>query len=113
MILNGKENIEVGAICFEIRIPRKMNKKILRKVPSKIYGNNFILENKQKHFFVCKYFQISSPRNGTNISNKFLDIKRRNFTTGVKSENLPNHIRNVSLLLKRSLHDCAAMATAS
>ena len=27
LILNGKENKEAGAICFEIRIPRKKNKK--------------------------------------------------------------------------------------
>ena len=64
LILNGKENKEATAICFEIRIPKKKNKELLRKVPSKIYGSNFIMEKKQKHFLVCKYFQISSPRNG-------------------------------------------------
>ena len=37
MILNGKENKEASAICFEIRIPKKNNKELLRKVPSKIY----------------------------------------------------------------------------
>ena len=37
MILNGKENKEASAICFEIRIPKKKNKESLRKVPSKIY----------------------------------------------------------------------------
>ena len=37
LILNGKENKEAGAICFEIRIPRKKNKELLRKVPPKIY----------------------------------------------------------------------------
>ena len=53
LFLNGKENKEASAICFEIRIPRKKNKKILRKVPSKIYGNNFILEkNKNIFWFV-------------------------------------------------------------
>ena len=42
MIFNGKENKEAGAICFEIRIPRKKNKELLRKVPSKLfyYGKN-------------------------------------------------------------------------
>jgi hypothetical protein len=50
LILNGKENKEAGAICFEIRIPRKKNNKVLRKVPSKIYGSNFIME-KTKNIF--------------------------------------------------------------
>ena len=36
-ILNGKENKEASAICFEIRIPKKKNEELLRKVPSKIY----------------------------------------------------------------------------
>ena len=37
MILDGKENKEASAICFKIRIPKKKNKELLRKVPSKIY----------------------------------------------------------------------------
>ena len=44
LILNGKENKEAGAICFEIRIPRKKNKELLRKVQSKMYGSDFIME---------------------------------------------------------------------
>ena len=44
LILNGKENNEAAAICFEIRIPKKKNRALLRKVPSKIYGSNFIME---------------------------------------------------------------------
>ena len=53
LILNGKENKEATAICFGIRIPKKKNKKLLQKVPSKIYGSNFILEkNKKKFWFV-------------------------------------------------------------
>jgi hypothetical protein len=35
LILNGKENKETTAICFEIRIPKKKKKELLRKVPSK------------------------------------------------------------------------------
>ena len=34
-ILNGKENKEATEICFEIRIPKKKNKELLWKVPSK------------------------------------------------------------------------------
>ena len=50
LILYGKENKEATAICFEIR---KKNKELLRKVPSKIYGSNFIMENnKTKFWFV-------------------------------------------------------------
>jgi hypothetical protein len=37
LILNGKENKEATAICFEIRIPKKKNEELLRKVPSKVY----------------------------------------------------------------------------
>ena len=37
VILNGKENEEAGAICFEIRILRRNNKKLLRKVPKGIF----------------------------------------------------------------------------
>ena len=37
LILNRKENKEASAICFEIRIPKKKNEELLRKVPSKIY----------------------------------------------------------------------------
>ena len=46
LILNGKENKEAGAICFELRVPRKKNKEIFWKVPSKIYGSNFIMKTK-------------------------------------------------------------------
>jgi hypothetical protein len=37
LILNGKENKEASAICFEIRILKKKNKESLQKVPSKVY----------------------------------------------------------------------------
>ena len=36
LILNGNENKEAGAICFELRITRKKKKEIFWKVPSKI-----------------------------------------------------------------------------
>ena len=37
LILNGKENKEATAICFEISIPKKKKKELLRKIQSKIY----------------------------------------------------------------------------
>ena len=37
LILNGKENKEASAICFEIRILKKKNKESFQKVPSKVY----------------------------------------------------------------------------
>ena len=37
LILNGKENKEASAICFEISIPKKKNGELLWKVPSKIH----------------------------------------------------------------------------
>ena len=51
LILSGKENKEASAICFEIRIPKKKNEELLRKVPSKIYEvHNFIMEKNKKKF---------------------------------------------------------------
>ena len=55
MILNGKENKEAGAICFVLRVPRKKNKEIFWKVPSKLYGSNSIME-KTKTFFGLSIF---------------------------------------------------------
>ena len=37
LILNGKENKEASAICFEIRIPKKKNEELSRKIPSKFF----------------------------------------------------------------------------
>ena len=50
--LNGKENKKAGAICFEIRIPRKKNKELLQKVPSKNIVT--LLWKKQNIFLVCQ-----------------------------------------------------------
>ena len=55
MILNGNENKEASAICFELRVPMKKNKEIFWKVPSKIYGSNSIME-KTKTFFGLSIF---------------------------------------------------------
>ena len=51
LILNGKENKQATAICFEIRIPKKKIKELLRRIPSKIYGSNFIMERTKKTFW--------------------------------------------------------------
>ena len=63
LILNGKENKEATVICFEIRIPKKKNKEFLRKVPSKTYQSNSIIEKNQKNFWFENIFRISSPNN--------------------------------------------------
>jgi hypothetical protein len=53
LIHNEKEKKEATAICFEIRIQKKKKKELLRKVQSKIYGSNFIMEkNEKKIWFV-------------------------------------------------------------
>ena len=52
LILNGKENKEASAICFEIMIPKKKNEEILQKVPSKIY-EVILLWKKTKKKLVC------------------------------------------------------------
>jgi hypothetical protein len=57
-IVKQKVNKKAGAICFEIRIPRKKKKELLRKVPSKIYGSNFIMEKNINIFWfvnISKY----------------------------------------------------------
>ena len=58
MILDRKENKETCAICFEIIIPRKKNKELSQQVPSKIYGNNLIMEKTKNIFWfvnISKY----------------------------------------------------------
>jgi hypothetical protein len=50
LILNGKENKEASAICFEIRIPKKKNEELLRKVPSKIYEVILLWKKTKKNF---------------------------------------------------------------
>ena len=52
MILNGKENKEASAICFEIRIPKKNNEELLWKVPSKIYEVISLWKKPKKNGFV-------------------------------------------------------------
>ena len=51
LILIGKENKQNTAISFEIRIPKKKIKELLRRVPSKIYGHNFIMDKNEKCFW--------------------------------------------------------------
>ena len=50
MILNGKENEEASAICFEIRIPKKNNKELLQKVPSKVHEVILLWKKPKKKF---------------------------------------------------------------
>ena len=64
LILNLKESKEAGAICFEIRIPRKKEQGIITESTIKIYGRYLIMEENKNIFLVCLLFQISSPRNG-------------------------------------------------
>ena len=50
LILNGKENKEASAICFEIRIPKKKNEELLQKVPSKNYEVILLWKKTKKKF---------------------------------------------------------------
>ena len=52
LILNGKEDKEATAICFEIRIQKKKNKELLWDVQSKKFWSNFIVEKTKKIWFV-------------------------------------------------------------
>ena len=67
LILIGKENKEATAICFEIRIPKKKNKELNYGKFHQKFMEVILLWKKQKPFLVCKYFQISSPKNGAII----------------------------------------------
>ena len=51
LILNGKENKEAIAICFEIRIPMIKNKELLWKDSSKIYEIILIWKKTKKKWF--------------------------------------------------------------
>ena len=62
LILNGKENKQATAICFEIRNSKKENKELLRRVPWKIYGNNLIMDTNRKYFW---FVDISKYHIGT------------------------------------------------
>ena len=65
LILNEKENNEATVICFEIRILKKKNKELLWKVPSKIYGSNFIMEkNEKKNFGFVIFLNIIAEQWG-------------------------------------------------
>ena len=50
LIFNGKENKEASAVCFEVRIPKKKNEELLRKVPSKIYEIISLWKKTKKRF---------------------------------------------------------------
>ena len=74
LILNGKENKEAGAICFELRVPRKKNNEIFWKVPSKIYGSHFIMEkNKNIWFF-----------NNSEYHHREMGLKSKKINTAMK-----------------------------
>ena len=63
LILNGKENKEASAICFEIRILKNNNEELLLKVPSKIY-EVILLWKKKKKFGLLIFLNIISEQWG-------------------------------------------------
>ena len=65
LILNGKENKEATAICFEIRIPKKKNKELLRKVPSKIYEVILLWKKTKKKFGLLIFPNIITEQWGS------------------------------------------------
>ena len=87
MILSGKENKEAGAICFEIRIPRKKNKELLRKVPSKIYGSYFIMEKNKNIFWFVNNSEYHHREMGATVYVGLLgrSIRKSQHTTGKES----------------------------
>jgi len=64
LILNGKENKEASAICFEIRIPKKKNEELLRKVPSKIYEVILLWKKTKKKFGLLIFLNIITEQWG-------------------------------------------------
>ena len=84
LILNGKENTEATAICFEIRIPKKKNKELLQKVPSKNLWSNFIMEKKSKRMWfvnISEYHQqtmgLLSPHYFSSVYHIYLAVYQR------------------------------------
>ena len=67
LILNGKENKEASAICFEIRILKKNNKELLRKVPSKIYEVILLWKKTKKMFGLLIFPNIITEQWGLDI----------------------------------------------
>ena len=49
-ILNEKENKEATVICFEIRVPKKKKKELLRKITSKVYEVILLWKRTKKKF---------------------------------------------------------------
>ena len=52
-----------GAICFDVRIPRKKNKELLWKVPLKNYGSKFIMEKNKNIFWFVENFEYHGALN--------------------------------------------------
>ena len=67
LILNGKENKEASAICFEIRTPKKNNKELLRKVPSKIYEVILLWKKTEKKFGLLIFQNIITEQWGSYV----------------------------------------------
>ena len=67
LILNGKENKEASAIYFEIRIPKKNNEELLRKVPSKIYEVTLLWKKTKKIFGLLIFPNIITEQWGLYI----------------------------------------------
>jgi hypothetical protein len=70
-ILNGKENKKAGAICFELRVPRKKNKEISWKVPSKIYGTDFFMEKTKTFLGLSIFPNIITEKWGYSLASCF------------------------------------------
>ena len=64
LTLNGKENKEASAICFEIRIPKKKNEELLWKVSSKIYEVILSWKTTKKEFGLLIFLNIITEQWG-------------------------------------------------
>ena len=79
--VNERENKKATAISLEIRILKKKNKELLRKVPSKMYESNFIMErNKKRIWFVniSEYHHEMGLK--ANIAEKVFFLQTDSFT---------------------------------
>ena len=76
LILNGKENKEASTIYCEIRIPKKKNEEILRKVPSKIYEVILLWRKTKANFGLLIFPNIITEQWGynpkTDVTNIFV-----------------------------------------
>ena len=80
---------------FEFRVPRKKNNKIFWKVPSKIYGSDFIMEKTKTFFTTCTAIMLIQWDDEGNFGFSFTLGFNENYTDIFCSVTLQEKVRTV------------------